>query len=280
MTKTDTLSLDALSPYTMNTYTLRQGRLPLLISMPHNGQQIPVDIAATMQPHASAVPDTDWFLDQLYDFAGELGASTINPVYSRYVIDLNRPPDGAVLYAGANNTELCPTSGFDERPLYLPGKTPDEAEIARRIERYWRPYHQALNAELQRLKAQFGYALLFDAHSIKSQVPRFFDGRLPDINFGTADGKSAAPVLEQAIMAVPTESFSRVLNGRFKGGYITRHYGQPMQHIHALQLELSQITYMDEDTFTWQPALAAQVQPVLRAVLQSLVDVPAAKWMA
>jgi N-formylglutamate deformylase len=267
------------------SYTLSPGRLPLLISMPHNGQQIPVDIAATMQPDASAVPDTDWFLDRLYGFASEdlvdgLGASVINPVYSRYVIDLNRPPDGAVLYAGANNTELCPTSGFDERPLYAAGKTPNEAEITRRIEHYWRPYHRAVNAELQRLKAQFGYALLFDAHSIKSQVPRFFEGRLPDINFGTADSKSAAPVLEQAIMAVPTGTYSRVLNGRFKGGYITRHYGQPTQQIHALQLELSQLTYMDEETFTWQPELAAQIQPVLRAVLQSLLDVPAAKWMA
>lgn len=263
----------------MTTFTLRQGRLPLLISMPHNGQQIPADIAATMLPYASAVPDTDWFLDQLYGFADELGASVINPVYSRYVIDLNRPPDGSVLYAGANNTELCPSSGFDERPLYLPGKQPDEAEVNRRIELYWRPYHDALRAELDRLKAQFGYALLFDAHSIKSQVPRFFDGRLPDINFGTAEGKSAGAVLEQAIMAVPTGVYSRVLNGRFKGGYITRHYGQPAQHIHALQLELSQITYMDENAFVWQPELAAQVQPVLRKVVQALLDVPAAAWI-
>lgn len=261
-----------------SVYSLKQGRVPLLISMPHNGQHIPADIAATMHPYASAVADTDWFLDRLYDFAEELGASVINPVHSRYVIDLNRPPDGTVLYAGANNTELCPTTGFDERPLYLPGKAPNEQEVARRIERYWRPYHNALNAELQRLKAQHGYALLFDAHSIKSQVPRFFEGRLPDINFGTADGKSAASVLEQAIMAVPTEPFTRVLNGRFKGGYITRNYGQPAQHIHALQLELSQITYMDEERFVWRPELAAEVQPVLRRVLQALLNVPASAW--
>lgn len=267
----------------MTTFTLQQGRVPLLISMPHNGQQIPADIAATMQPWATTVPDTDWFLDRLYGFAGDgffngLGASVINPVYSRFVIDLNRPPDGTVLYSGANNTELCPTSGFDERPLYLPGQQPNEAEVNRRIERYWRPYHNALRAELNRLKAEFGYALLFDAHTIKSQVPRFFDGRLPDINFGTADGNSAAPVLEQAIMAVPTGTYTRVLNGRFKGGYITRHYGQPAQQIHALQLELSQITYMDEDTFVWREDLASQVQPILRQVLQALLNVPAAAW--
>ncbi len=264
----------------MKTFTLRQGRVPLLISMPHNGQQIPAGIAATMQPHASAVPDTDWFLDRLYDFVDELGASVINPVYSRYVIDLNRPPDGAVLYAGANNTELCPTTGFDERPLYQPGQQPDAAEVARRIDQYWQPYHQAVQTELARMKAEHGYALLFDAHSIKSEVPRFFEGRLPDINFGTADGKSAAPVLAQAIMAVPTGGYSRVLNGRFKGGYITRHYGQPSQHIHALQLELSQITYMDENAFVWREELASQVQPVLRNVLQALLAVPAAEWRA
>ena len=262
----------------MTTFTLRQGRAPLLISMPHNGQQIPADIAATMQPWASTVPDTDWFLDRLYNFADELGASVINPINSRYVIDLNRPPDGTVLYAGANNTELCPTSGFNEQPLYLPGQQPTEAEVRRRIELYWRPYHNALRAELERMKAEFGYALLFDAHSIKSQVPRFFEGRLPDINFGTADGKSASSALEQAIMAVPTGTYTRVLNGRFKGGYITRHYGQPAQHIHTLQLELSQITYMDEDAFVWQPELASQVQPILRNVLQALLDVPPVAW--
>jgi N-formylglutamate deformylase len=259
-------------------YSLKQGRVPLLISMPHNGQLIPTDIAATMHSYASTVPDTDWFLDRLYDFADSLGASVINPAHSRYVIDLNRPPDGTVLYAGANNTELCPTSGFDERPLYLPGKAPTESEITRRIELYWRPYHNALNAELQRLKAQHGYALLFDAHSIKSQVPRFFEGRLPDINFGTAEGKSASSVLEQAIMAVPTGAYTRVLNGRFKGGYITRHYGQPAEQIHALQLELSQITYMDEEQFVWRSELATQIQPVLRNVLQALLNVPAVAW--
>lgn len=264
----------------MTTLTLRQGHVPLLISMPHNGQQIPADIAATMQPYAASVPDTDWFLDRLYNFADELGASVINPVYSRYVIDLNRPPDGTVLYAGANNTELCPTSGFDERPLYLAGQQPNEAEVNRRIELYWRPYHHALRAELDRLKAKFGYALLFDAHSIKSEVPRFFTGRLPDINFGTAEGKSASSGLEQAIMAVPTGDYSRVLNGRFKGGYITRHYGQPAQHIHALQLELSQITYMDENAFAWRPERAAQVQPVLRKIVQALLAVPPSLLMA
>ncbi|NQD38795.1 N-formylglutamate deformylase [Permianibacter sp. IMCC34836] len=259
------------------TYTLTQGRLPLLISMPHNGQQIPADIAATMQPFATSVPDTDWFLDRLYGFSAELGVSVLNPFYSRYVIDLNRAPDGAVLYAGANNTELCPTSAFDLRPLYREGQQPNEAEIARRIERYWQLYHQALQQELARLKAKHGYAILFEAHSIRSQVPRFFDGQLPDINFGTADGASCAKAVEEAIMAVPTGRYRRVLNGRFKGGYITRHYGQPGQGVHALQLELAQLNYVDENTFIWRPEQAAQIQPVLWRILDALLNIAPAE---
>ncbi len=256
----------------MATFSLTQGRVPLLISMPHNGQQIPSDIAATMQPFALTVPDTDWYLDRLYGFAVDMGCSLINPVYSRYVIDLNRAPDGAILYAGANNTELCPTSAFDLRPLYREGKTPDEAEIARRIDLYWRPYHQALQNELARLKAQFGYAILFEAHSIKSHVPRFFEGRLPDINLGTADGVSCSTAMRDAFMAVDTGRYSKVLNGRFKGGYITRHYGKPSENVHSLQLELAQINYLNEDTFDWNDAEAKQVMPVLKNILQRLVS--------
>ena len=255
------------------TYTLSQGSSPLLISMPHNGQQIPSEIAATMQPFATSVPDTDWFLDRLYDFSDQLGVSVLNPFYSRYVIDLNRAPDGGVLYAGANNTELCPSSAFDLRPLYRDGMQPDSAEISRRTERYWQPYHQALQQELARLKAKHGYAILFEAHSIRSEVPRFFAGQLPDINFGTADGASCAAAVDAAVMAVPCGRYVRVLNGRFKGGYITRHYGQPSHGVHALQLELAQINYVDENTFIWRPEQAAQIQPVLWRVLDALLNI-------
>lgn len=255
----------------MSTFTLTHGRVPVLISMPHNGQQIPPDIAATMHPFALTVPDTDWYLDRLYSFARDLGCSLINPRYSRYVIDLNRAPDGAVLYAGANNTELCPTSAFDLRALYRDGKTPEVAEVQRRVPLYWQPYHDALHSELQRLKAEHGYAILFEAHSIKSQVPRFFEGRLPDINFGTADGASCSAALSNAFMDVNTERYSKVLNGRFKGGYITRHYGKPSDNIHALQLELAQINYLNEDNFEWNDTEAQSVSKVLKAIIQTLI---------
>lgn len=256
----------------MTTFTLKQGSVPLLISMPHNGEAVPVDIAATMQPFAMTVPDTDWYLDRLYGFAADAGCSLINPVYSRYVIDLNRAPDGAILYSGANNTELCPTSAFDLRPLYRDGKTPNESEIARRIKLYWCPYHTALQTELARLKAQHGYAILFEAHSIKSHVPRFFDGRLPDINFGTADGLSCSEKMRDAFMAVDTAPYTNVLNGRFKGGYITRHYGKPQENIHSLQLELAQINYLNEDTFDWHEAEASKVQLVLKNIIAALIN--------
>lgn len=268
----------------MKVFTLHQGTGPVLISMPHNGQSIPADIAAQMQPFALTVPDTDWYMDRLYDFAQGLGCSTINPEFSRYVIDLNRAPDGAVLYTGANNTELCPTSSFDLRPLYSPssgaapepqtsspGQGPDRGEVERRIALYWRPYHEALQQELARIKAAHGYAILFDAHSIQSHVPRFFDGRLPDINFGTADGQSCDVSLCDAFMAVDTGAFSKILNGRFKGGYITRQYGNPAEHIHSLQLELSQICYMNESTLDWLEIQAQQIKPVLQAIISALI---------
>lgn len=255
----------------MTTFELQQGSVPVLISMPHNGQLIPPDIAASLQPFALTVPDTDWYLDRLYAFAVQQGCSLINPLFSRYVIDLNRAPDGAVLYAGANNTELCPTSAFDLRTLYRDGKTPDENEITRRIALYWRPYHEALQNELARIKAQHGYAILFEAHSIRSQVPRFFDGRLPDINFGTADGASCSDAIQNAFMTVATGRYSKVLNGRFKGGYITRHYGRPSEHVHALQLELTQINYLNEETFDWNAIDAVNVQSVLQNIIEALI---------
>ena len=260
----------------MSIFSLHRGSKPLLISMPHNGVEIPDDLARAMTKEAMQVPDTDWFLDKLYDFAPALGASVLNPRYSRYVIDLNRAPDGEVLYAGANNTELCPTSTFAQQPIYLSGKEPTTEDIQQRVARYWQPYHQVIADELSRLVSRHGYALLFEAHSIQSHVPRFFDGRLPDINFGTAEGKSAHPSLIEAIASVDFAEYSTVTNGRFKGGYITRHYGQPSKNIHAIQLELSQITYMNEAEMTWSEEKAPNVQPVLKAIVESLLNIPLA----
>lgn len=256
------------------TYFFERGSLPLLVSMPHVGTQLPADLAARMTPRAKQVPDTDWHLPRLYDFLQAMGANLLVAVNSRYVIDLNRDPEGKSLYPGANNTELCPLTTFEFEPVYSPGQAPDEAEVAARVERYWKPYHAKLAEELAAIKARHGYALLFDAHSIKSVLPRFFEGRLWDINLGTGGGSSAAPAIGPALLAA-AEAFAShtcILNGRFKGGYITRAYGNPAAHVHAAQLELSWRAYMDEGgSFAFDEALAGQVRPLLRSVIDTLL---------
>ena len=256
------------------TYFFERGSLPLLVSMPHVGTQIPADLAARMTPRARQVPDTDWHLPRLYNFLQGMGANLLVAVNSRYVIDLNRDPAGKSLYPGANNTELCPLTTFEYEPVYLDGQAPDEAEVAQRVERYWKPYHAKLAEELAALKAKHGYALLFDAHSIKSELPRFFEGRLWDINLGTGGGGSADPAVGPALLAAAQAhpSYTSILNGRFKGGYITRAYGQPAQNVHAAQLELSWRAYMDESgSFAFDEALAGQVRPLLRGVIDTLL---------
>ena len=254
-----------------SSYTLIKGSVPLLISMPHNGQLIPDDIAVNMTDKAKAVPDTDWYKDKLYDFASALGAYILMPKYNRYVIDLNRDPKGVDLYPGANSTELCPTTAFDLSPLYLEGKHPDNNEITRRISHYWQPYHHAIATTLAEIKQQHNCAVLLEAHSILSTVPRFFEGQLPDFNFGTASGESCAAALLDEITALNFSPYSMVTNGRFKGGYITRAYGDPAKNIHAVQLELSQRTYLDERNFEYLDAVAEQVKPKLKALVNTLI---------
>jgi len=256
-------------------YQFKEGSIPLLVSMPHVGTDIPDDIAARMAPAATEKADTDWHLVRLYDFLGELGASTISARWSRYVIDLNRPPENTNLYPGQDTTGLCPVDTFHREPLYREGQQPDELEVKRRLQAYWKPYHEQLRAELQRLLALHGRVVLWDAHSIASVVPRFFEGKLPDLNFGTADGKSCAAGMTEAIVAAARaqEQYTLAVNGRFKGGHITRFYGQPDKNVHAIQLEMCQSTYMDETApFDYRPDLASQVQGVLRATVQAAAD--------
>ncbi|GGX76704.1 N-formylglutamate deformylase [Massilia dura] len=248
------------------------GTMPLLVSMPHVGTGIPDDVAAAMTPAALQKADTDWHLRELYGFARELGASTLAAHWSRYVIDLNRPADNTSLYPGQDTTGLCPLDTFACEPLYQPGRTPDDAEVRRRLALYWQPYHDQLQAELHRLLAAHGKVVLWEAHSIASIVPRFFEGRLPDLNFGSADGTSCDPALTDLVAAVARADgrYTIAVNGRFKGGHITRTYGQPGAGLHALQLEMCQGTYMDESApFGYRPDLAARVQPVLRQMLQA-----------
>lgn len=253
-----------------STYSLSPGTIGMLISMPHNGQEIPQNIANNMVPNSLNIADTDWYIDKLYDFAKAMGIYTLTPKHSRYVIDLNRNPSGEVLYKGESNTELCPTTAFDSSPLYLENKTPTTQEVANRIEHYWQPYHCVLKNTLAELKKEHGKVVLLDAHSILSRVPRFFEGKLPDFNFGNAGGLSCDEKLIEDIKSIDFHPYSSVYNGRFKGGYITRTYGDPINNIHAIQLELSQDTYMDETSHSYNEVKAEQVKKYLKAVVECL----------
>lgn len=254
----------------MDTYTLHPGTAPLLISLPHNGTRVPDAIATRLTPEARRVPDTDWHVAELYDFARALGASIIVPAYSRYVVDLNRPEDDVSLYPGQNTTGLCPVVRFSGDPVYLPDQVPTPEEIAERVDTYWRPYHLALEQELGRIRDQHGRVVLWEGHSIRSEVPFLFEGRLPDFNLGTAGGGSCSPALQQALEAVlaSQSDYSFVVNGRFRGGYITRHYADPANHVQAVQLELAQLNYMDEDSFVYLPERAIRTQALIRRLLE------------
>ena len=256
-------------------YTLTPGTAPLLVSFPHAGTEIPDEIAARMTPEALQRADVDWHLPRLYAFARELGASTLEARLARHVIDLNRPPENTSLYPGQDVTGLLPIDTFRKQPLYRPGQVPDAAEAEARRATYWQPYHDALRGELDRLRALHGRVVLWDAHSIASVLPRFFDGKLPDLNLGTADGRSCAPALQAAAereMGAQSQ-YTHISNGRFKGGHITRHYGRPEAGIHALQLEMCQSTYMDETApYAYRPDLAERVQPLLQRMLQAVLE--------
>ena len=257
------------------THTLQRGSTPLLISLPHTGTHLPEWLRARLVPRALAVEDTDWHLQRLYDFAQAMGAGVIAPLHSRYLVDLNRPSENTPMYAGQNNTELCPTRFFSGDALYQAGQAPDDAEVRQRVAMYWQPYHDALREELNRLREQHGHALLFDAHSIKSELPWLFDGKLPHLNLGTANGTSCAPTLAAKVAAAfaAQERFSHVVNGRFKGGHITRHFGQPQQGVHAVQLEMCWSAYMDEaPPYAWSDARAAEVRPLLQQMLRTMID--------
>ena len=262
----------------MEPYRFRAGTTPLVVSMPHVGTHVPAALAARHTAAARALPDTDWHVDRLYDaMLDRLGASVLQATHSRYVIDLNRPPDDTSLYPGADVTGQVPTTTFANEPIYHEGAAPAAAEVAQRRATYWQPYHDHLAAELTRVTAAHGYALLWDAHSIRSVAPRFFDGRLPDLNLGTARGQACAPSLAQALVevleAAEGDRFTTVLDGRFTGGFITRHYGRPAEGVHAVQMELAQRNYMDEDPpYTFRDDLAAGLRPVLAACLEIMLQ--------
>lgn len=248
--------------------TFHEGSTPLLISVPHDGRSLPDDIEADMTAIGRSIPDTDWHVARLYAFARDAGASLLRANYSRYVVDLNRSASDEVLYPGQRVTGLCPSKTFAGDDIYVDARDIDPATQQSRVERYWNPYHHKLMSTLELLQKKHGYALLWDAHSIPSEVPGLFDGELPVLNIGTWDGRSCSADREQAVFGVARDSgYSSVLNGRFKGGYITRHYGAPTAGVHALQLEIAQRGYMHEGSGEFDADAASRLQATLGAML-------------
>lgn len=254
-------------------YDIHAGEAPLIFSVPHAGTELPPDIAAQLTAHAKTVPDTDWHVEKLYDFATDLGATLIRANVSRYVIDLNRPPQDESLYPGQATTGLCPPIEFDGTPIYQNGKEVAPQEVARRREIYWQPYHDRLAAEIARVKQRHGYALLYDCHSIASRVPRLFPGTLPDLNLGTVNGTSCAVGLQAKISGIMHMSgFTQIVNGRFIGGHITRFYGKPSDNVHAVQMEKGQDCHlMDGGSNSLDPGKVAKLKPVLRRIAEVML---------
>lgn len=255
-------------------FKFTKGKKPLIISVPHSGMHVPKVIADRFTDTASTLRDTDWWMDRVVAFAADMGCSVISAEYSRYVVDLNRPPDNASLYAG-NTTGLVPDVDFDGCPIYKTGKEPGQQETAARIVQYWQPYHDKIKQQIAENIAEFGISMQLDAHSIRSQVPRLFDGTLPDLNIGSHDGQSASLELVQQVFRAATQddSFTTVVDGRFKGGYITRHYGNPAKNIHAVQLEIAQKNYMEEfEPWTFQADKAETLQNKIKQMIDILLN--------
>ncbi len=258
----------------MSLIEITRGDSPLVLGLPHTGTDIPDDCLMRLNDTGRAIADTDWHIERLYAGLVE-NVTAVRTTVHRYVIDVNRDPSGASLYPGQNTTGLCPLTDFDGMHIYLPGQEPDAAEVERRRATYHAPYHAALEAELDRVKAIHGFAILYDCHSIRSHIPFLFDGTLPDFNIGTNEGTTCAPEIAEATRAIceSADGYSAVMNGRFKGGWTTRHYGRPSQGVHAIQMELAQSTYMIERApWTYVTEIADQTRTYLKTILETLSD--------
>jgi formiminoglutamase len=251
---------------------ITRGTGPLVLGLPHTGTDLPEDAKARLNDTGRAIADTDWHIHTLYDGL-VANVTTVRTRIHRYVIDVNRDPDGHSLYPGQNTTGLCPLTDFDGKPLYTDGQEPDASEIAHRRETYHRPYHTALMAELKRVRALHGFAILYDCHSIRGHIPFLFDGTLPDFNIGTNNGTTCAPEIEAQVAAICANApgYTSVQNGRFKGGWTTRHYGRPSEGLHAIQMELAQSTYMEErPPWAYDTPRAEALRVHLKDILETL----------
>ena len=252
---------------------ITRGDTPLVLGLPHTGMDVPADIWDKLNENGQGLADTDWHIHDLYAGLVE-GVTTVRTRVHRYVIDANRDPAGVSLYPGQNTTTLVPTTDFDGKPIWREGHEPDEAEITRRRDAYHAPYHAALEAELERVKAIHGFAILYDCHSIRGDIPFLFEGRLPDFNTGTNLGTTCDPMIEAMVVArcEAAEGYSSVLNGRFKGGWTTRHYGRPAEGFHAIQMELAQATYCQESPpWSYMPERAEKLRANLTDILTDLI---------
>ena len=252
-----------------DSFTFIEGELPLLISVPHDGRKLPPDMSSRMTQEGLYLPDTDWHINELYAFTRQMDVSLISADYSRYVVDLNRSTDDSALYENQRSTGLCPKKTFAGKSIYSSLESIHSREINQRVISFWNPYHEKIRKILQGMKTRYGYALLWDAHSIKTFVPNLFEGRLPDLNIGTNSGESCPQIIEDAILNIALNStYSVVTNERFKGGYITRNYGNPMDQIYAIQLEIAQSCYMNETSLTYDTRLAKKLTITLERMLE------------
>ncbi len=258
----------------MNPVTVRKSQGPIILGIPHGGTYVPDDIWAKLNDNGRRLADTDWHIGEVY--AGLRDDVTVVAAnFHRYVIDANRDPSGASLYPGQNTTGLCPVTDFDGRDIYESDAAADDGEIALRLARFHGPYHTALAAEVVRVKARHGVAIIYDCHSIRSQIPFLFEGTLPDLNIGTDEGRTCAPHLQSLVHGIAAGSaFSSVLNGRFRGGWTTRHYGQPHTGVHAIQMEIAQSAYLESEQApsSYSQAKAQALRPVLKNILDALAS--------
>ena len=259
----------------MEAFEVIKGDSPLILAMPHTGTYIPESVWEHLNEAGRTLRDTDWHIDKLYHGLMP-DATTVRALFHRYVIDANRAPTDESLYPGQNTTSLCPITDFDGNPIYLDGQAPDDSEIESRRNNFHAPYHEAISKEIERVHAQHGVAILYDFHSIRSLIPFLFEGKLPDFNIGTNNGTTCAKLMEKGVIDICSGApgFSSVLNGRFKGGWTTRHYGHPDRNIHAVQMELAQSTHLASEAlpFDYSPEIAANIRPHLKNILEELTN--------
>lgn len=262
----------------MQAFEVKQGSSPVIIGLPHTGTNVPDDIWARLNDNGRVLADTDWHIHKLYDGLLE-NATTVRATFHRYCIDANRDPEGVSLYPGQNTTSLIPTTDFDGLAIWKEGEEPNSDDIQARLSRFHKPYHDAFAAEIERVKNIHGIAIVYDCHSIRSHIPFLFEGTLPDFNIGTDMGKTCDAEIEAIAVDVTSKAsgYSSILNGRFKGGWTTRYYGQPQNRVHAIQMELAQKTHLASESlpFAYDEAKAERLRIHLKTLLQRIEDVAA-----